>query len=374
MENLQKRFGDRIKILPVTEEKENLVLNFWKTNKYTKELSIPSVVEDKVLNSYFKHRSVPHEVWIYKGKVIGITEPEYVDENNIQKVLSGVKVNWPVKYDYYVYNSTQPLFSPDNNQIDTSNTILKYASICGYLEKIQSEAIAGGVGTIRDKQKKTIRTYFLNESIFAAYVLNWNHAVELKNLVKPSYIVDPNQVIWDVSDKSKYIYLRAFGYRQDWLRLHGICFESQNPDTGQTDNEVAKSVINDMNALLGLNVRWEKRREKVLNLVKKETGGGAKLLEGKSYSLSSLSYELNQHAENPYVFNKSKSEEKLNLNIQSWTDIPAIRKALQLYGYDLEEEEKEVDKFVFSEIDGGLLVDALKQAEFKVKKDAQKKK
>jgi hypothetical protein len=38
------------------------------------------------------------------------------------------------------------------------------------------------------------------------------------------------------------------------------------------------------------------------------------------------------------------------LNIPSWTDIPAIRKALKPYGFDLKEDKPVVDQFVFRDL------------------------
>jgi uncharacterized protein (TIGR03435 family) len=195
----------------------------------------------------------------------------------------------------------------------------------------------------------------------------------MDSLVKPSFSMDPNQVVWEVADRSGYTYdsKAVSGYEQDWIRKHGICFESVHPDTGQTDKDVYKSVIADMNHLLGLNVRWERRREKVLVLVRATDEDRLKskvhiiqtdahgedpreTVKGSSYrfrdwSLSNLSYRLNQQESNPYVFDEThyKGHVDMDLDIPSWTDIPAIRKALRAYGLDLKEEERPVDKFVF---------------------------
>ena len=87
MEILQKKFGHQIKILPVTKDKKEVVKSFWDKNKYLKGVKLPSVVADKILNSYFKHTGEPHEVWIYKGKIVAITYGDYVDEDNISRVL-----------------------------------------------------------------------------------------------------------------------------------------------------------------------------------------------------------------------------------------------------------------------------------------------
>ncbi|SHG10713.1 TlpA family protein disulfide reductase [Pedobacter caeni] len=368
MNALQKLFGNKIKILPVTYESEALVSEFWKKNRNTKGLGLPSVVEDQIFASYFRHQTIPHEVWIYKGKVIAITTSQYVDEPNIRKVLNGESIKWPPKNDFYQFDGNkESLFKLQDAASKANATHLKYAITGAYKEGVNSEGLSGGVGIVRDSIHKTVRTFFLNQDIYTAYLLNWAKKINPYQLVKPSFSNIPNQVVWEVEDKSRYFYDPKTSYLAEWIRGNGICFESLNPDTGQTDKEIASTTITDMNLLLGLNVRWEKRKEKVLLLILKR--GGEKLKSSnniknkedhlvnkngiqyfRSLPLSTLTYKLNQQKENPYVFDETNYNEAvdLDLKIPSWTDIPAIRKALAKYGLDLIEEERMVDKFVFT--------------------------
>lgn len=366
MDSLQKQFGDMIKILPVTFEPELLVKNFWKKNRYIQNLTLPSVVEDRHFSSYFRHKSIPHEVWVYKGKVVAITTAQYVDESNIKKILSGTKVDWPVKNDFYVFDGAkQPLFHFDENQIDTNVTPLRYTAIRGYKEGVNSEGLSGGSGIVRDQKKKTIRTFFLNQSIYTAYLLNWGKLINIRDLVKPSLSATANQFVWEVKDRSRYFYDHKKAYQAEWIRKNGICFESLMPDIGQTDRQISGAMVQDLDRLLGLRVRWEKRKEKILVLIRtiKEDKLNKRLTLGKgkrfqNEPLSQLIYTLNQQEGNPYVFDNTgyKAPVNMELNISSWTDIPSIRKELNKYGLDLKEEEREVHKFIFSEVSGGLFI------------------
>lgn len=371
MDLLQKHFGNRIKILPVTYESETLVTNFWRKNRNTKDLGLSSVVEDKIFASYFRHQTIPHEVWVYKGKVIAITTEQYVDETNIQKVLNGESIKWPVKNDFYSFDgSKEPLFKLNKAQINPSS-IIHYAAISGYKEGVNSEGLTGGSGIIRDQTEKTIRVFFLNQAIFTSYELNWRNLVNPKMLSKPSASIMPNQIVWEVADKSKYKYEFKTDYQANWIRNNGICFESLSQDTGQTTLDISTSIIKNLNYLLGLNVRWEKRKEKIFILVRTSNNDKLKsktvLADFKDQfttkgttqrfratSLSNVIYRINQQDQNPYVFDETnyKDEVDLDLNINSWTDITAIKKALLIYDLDLKEEERLVDKFVFTEIEG----------------------
>jgi len=374
MDALQKHFGNKIKILPATYEPEALVANFWKKNRNTKDLSLSTVVEDKILASYFRHLTIPHEVWVYKGKVIAITTDQYVNQENIQKVISGETVNWPEKNDFYSFDGNkEPLFKLDKAQASPSS-VIQYTAISGYKERVNSEGLSGGSGTVRDKKENTIRVFFLNQSIFTSYEMNWRNLINPSTLIRPTTAITPNQILWEVKDQSRYKYDSKMNYQAEWIRKNGICFESLNPDTGQTNVDISKSIIDGLNSLLGLNVRWEKRREKVLVLVrtsdkdklksktiltdfKDRFTTKASTRQFRATPLSTFAYQINQQAKNPYVFDETaySGEVDMDLDINSWTNISAIKKALQAYDLDLKEEERLVDKFVFTEIDGGLL-------------------
>lgn len=381
MERLQQQFADQIMVLPVTDEEKGLVTDFWKKNKYTKTLKLPTVVEDKQLKGLFPHIGIPHEVWVYKGKVIGITGHEYVDEYNIKQVLSGNVPNWPVKNDYYAFDAIkQPLFTfHENNPDSPSGGLVTYSAISGYKEKDGASAagFSGNSGIIRDSVTKTIRTWFVNQPILVTYLTNWSNVLSISSLKKPSFFFDPNQIVWEVDRPERYHFQgdyqpgsidRKPEYRPDWLRKNAICFEAVYPDYGQSDKDISRSMIDNLNALLGLNARWEKRREKVRVLVRTgkkpvapagktrsagnpatdEISPSAERDKNAVRSVSELLYKMNQQAGNPYVFNTLKEEVYLNFRVSSLTDFVAVNKVLQPHGLMLKEEERLVDKFVFS--------------------------
>lgn len=372
MEQLQQEFGNKIKVLPVTNEPEKLVKPFWEKNKNTKNLSIPSVIEDSLFHQYFKHLGVPHEVWVYKNKVIAITDADYVDATHIKDVLNGKEIKWPIKSDFDKFDATKnALFQINENQINLKNTAIQYAAISDYNESINSSSAFGaGSGIIRDKITKTVRAFYLNSPVYSLYYLNLNNFINPETLNTPSKSgVGPNETLWEVADPGKYQYQPHSGYQADWIRKNGICFESCYPDTGQTDVEIAKSILDDLNYLLGLKVSWEKRKEKVYLLQRIDKSISIKskgpLKDSESHMavvkdmhqfrdipLSTLVYRLNQEAKNPYVFDQSEEEEKVDLTLKfsSWTDLNAIKKALQAFGLDLREDHQIVDKLIFNEI------------------------
>jgi len=358
-DSLQTKFGSKIQILPITYEERKTVDNFWRNNPYTKNLSLPSVVEDVTFSKMFKHVTIPHEVWIYKGFVVAITTTEFVDQRNIERILSGEKVSWAVKNDFYNFDINKPLFMIDSNQIGANDASFKYAAIRGYKENINSEGFTGGQGIFRDSKNKTVMARFVNQPIFNSYQIIFARLNAIDTLIRPSKIIDPNQVVWEVRDRSKYEYIskETSGYLQDWLRKNAICFESMTKDIGQTDLEIDKQTVQNMNVLLGINVRWERRKEKVFILKESRIGSSSPYKSKGATSSEDFVYFLNQNQNNPYVFNELHREIQLPPSAES-LDVIDLRNAnrlLNTYGVELLEVEKMVDKLIFSEIGEGLL-------------------
>jgi len=364
MEKLEEQFKGRLKILPVTYEKKEAILDFFKNNKYTKNLRGPSVVEDQIFHKYFNHKSIPHEVWIYKGKVVGITSLDYVDSLNISKVLKSDQMDWPVKNDFYTFDYNKPLFALNAGQRKAGSTFLEYTAISDFKEKVNSPIwLTGGSGIARDSLKKTVRSYFLNQPILNSYLLCFTKTGALRNLVKPPFNgVQPNQIVWEVADRSKYIFEKKPGvYQQNWLMKNGICFESLRIDTGQNNKQLYQSMIADLDRLLGLKVRWERRRENVLIIKKqpKNKNRSKHVTSSKEnmYTIGDVCYYLNELADNPYVFNESgDNDTEIYLPDNSWANIEKIKNALQLAGFYFSTDPRDVDKLIFSEVGTGSII------------------
>ncbi|MCC8423593.1 FKBP-type peptidyl-prolyl cis-trans isomerase [Mucilaginibacter sp. UR6-11] len=382
MDALQKHFSTRIKILPVTYQKDDFIRNFWKNNRNTKKLDLAVVVEDQLLSPYFEHATFPHEVWVYKGKVIAITTSAYVNQANIEKVLSDAAVSWPVKNDFFAFDITHHrLFNTDPRQIDTTATFLKYAAVADYRET--DGASDGGEYNppviVRDKNNHTVRVSLLNRGILDIYINGLMGTGNFGKLVMPTDVRPQEQVLWETGQRSMYAYDKASVIPEgDWNREHAICFESVNPDTGQSDEQVYKTVIADLDRLLGLHVRFEKRMEKVWIVAR--TGAQEKFLNRanvpyeRAVGLGEFMYQVNNPTGHPYVFNETgyKGQGVMDLQISNWGDLPALRKAIAPYGLSIKEEERSVDRLVFSEVDGSLMVDGKMIAEAKAKRAAQK--
>lgn len=363
MMDLQKQFGTKIKILPVTSEPEELIRSFMQRNKLIKNLKTPSIVEDKILSTWFKHRIQPHEVWIYKNKVVAITGGEYVDATNIQIVLDGKELNLPIKDDFYKYDYDSTFLSIRSKKWNNDQYPLKYITLTGYHEGAVSRMDLGV-----DSSKKINRVYFLNFPILKAYFMLWKNIKQIDYVSSPGSInaggISPNQVRLEVKNRDKYIFNPGKDYWESWNRKNDISYEWVSSHNNLSIKEKSTFIINDLDRLLNLKGRWEKRDIRCLILVRSSSEdkirskGGEHLLnyetqvkQIKNQSLSDLIFYLNNFADNPPFFDGTdyKYNVDLDLRFSSWTDLKSIKEALNMYGLDLKEETRNIDIFVLTE-------------------------
>lgn len=343
MQALQQKFGDRIVILPVdNNDKEKEMVDFWKRNEHTKNLTIPTVAADNILSKWFRYNRLSHEIWIYKGVVIGITESEYVTAANIQQVLDGKRVEWPIKNDFITrVNPKKPLLKPDPLQFPDSTGAVKYAAVLGYREEVEGFM----PGITRDNIRHTVRSYAINLSVLGVYYYFWHQMRDPDYKKKLPFYPDPTREILEVKDLRRFQTSEETGeYTNVWHKKHEICFESVNPDTGQNNETICRAAITDLDYLLGMHGRFETRKVKCLVLM----NNGAK---DSILNVNSLIYRLNQKRQNPPIVDSTgfTGTKEPDLGNASLTDIPAIRKALQPYGLDLKEDERELEMFVLTE-------------------------
>jgi len=130
-DSIEHIFGDKVVILPVTDENSAVVKAY--LDKYEKLTGrkIKTVVQDKLLNQIFKHIVIPHEVWISPtGNVLSITDAEQVNTTNIEKVLDGSSTHLKLKHDVKefrvdlekpVLTGTQGVLIPDSALLFSSS-------------------------------------------------------------------------------------------------------------------------------------------------------------------------------------------------------------------------------------------------------------
>lgn len=345
VQKLQKEFGNQILILPVTYQDASLVKSFFNTNRFLKSkgVKLPSVVNDKLLDKYFKHRGVPHVVWIYKGIVTAITNSAYVTTEHIKNILHGEAVKWPVKNDFLVYDyDNNPLIKIDQTKLMESSSLRRYAIVTGYMKEIPRK-----FGSVIDTISKTVRDYNFNSPIIDVYY-------NAMSMVKPfPFWPVSNRIILEVKDKGKYFHDPTKMYEEDWNMKNVICFESIVSDT-TTAPVRGKMIVEQLNRLLNLNGRLEKRKVNCLIITKI----GKHVLEDADTTaffndrpVSELINWLNTSnlIKNQYPTIVDETDYEGTLSLNEWKDIDSLRIELQRSGFDLKEDDREIEMFVLTE-------------------------
>jgi thiol-disulfide isomerase/thioredoxin len=150
-DSLQREFRNKIQILLCTSESKEAVQRLFNRFESLKKLDLATIVSDTILKNIFPHRTVPHVVVIdAKGVVRAVTDE--VDENDIQDMLAGDKIDLPVKEDAISYNPGNPQIIGDYQYYNNPKHFYFYSYLAPY-----SMATAPPTGVERDEKGKVLR-------------------------------------------------------------------------------------------------------------------------------------------------------------------------------------------------------------------------
>jgi hypothetical protein len=373
-DSLQKKFGDKIKMMVVTPEDESYMTAYFKNKKsypVRKGVRLPWIVEDNLLQRYFPYVFTSHLVWIYKGKVAAITWQEYVDEGNIKKILSGEVVNLPVKDDVLDFDyHKQSIFNIGNSTKTNASSFARYSVVSGY----QAGLDGGKAGVSIDSLNQTQRIYSINQSPLTTYYRAFLSIYP----DGPKHFLIANRTILEVKEPSRFIYDPSQGYYDLWRRKNEICYEAVFP----LSMGVAASyeqMANDLDRFLGLHAHWEKRKVSCVVIVQKGSdeeiekakqaaaqftyiAADGRAQQGKKSADGEIGKELTLQKIELYYSSKSPDNNKelpivnegsykgtIILPLDVIKNISSLRIALQPYGLEIKQEEREIEMFVITE-------------------------
>ncbi|WP_400261345.1 TlpA family protein disulfide reductase [Sphingobacterium sp. SG20118] len=356
LDSLQGVFGDRIKLLSVTWQPEDMITKFFKTNRFLNERTPPvhraSVVDDRALRSYFRYETNPHLIWIYKGKVVAITGYDYMNGVNIQKLLDGQEVNWPLKNDSF--DPMNPIMQLNGFSTEVMDSPFYGYSVLTGMSNLVSAV--GGINFKQDTARNISRLALFNYDFSSAYQVllqatkpQFSETEILKDATKMPYLnTHPARLVFEVKDLSRFRNDRQED-QADWNRKNLICYEMEKH--GIVDKMVlAKSAVQDLNNRLGLYARYEKRKVKCLVFVKTDKPITDTLSqEGDGMSIPALvMMRLDYTQKFPPAINETGFTGILRMQPDDGT-IAGLRKEIQRHGLDLIEAEREIEVLVISD-------------------------
>lgn len=358
LDSLQRAFGNQIKLLSVTWESEDNIVDFFNKNRFLKEYNPPvhraSAVDDRLLRSYFRYQTNPHVIWIYKGRVMAITGYEYITSTNIQEVLNGKTVNWPLKNDSF--DPMYPLMRLDGLSTEVRDSpYYGYSVLTGTSNSMQIGK--GGLFFKQDTVRNSSRLAFFNQDLSSIYqVLLYATKPSVteeelrKDPTKTPYIPHPARRILEVKDVSRFRNVNQEN-QVVWDSKNHFCYEMEK--YGHVDKQaLAKQALIDLNNRFGLNGRYEKRMVRCLVFVKTDKPLTDTLPKGKGgmsiYALVMMGLDYKQKY--PPAVNETGLGFDVELNMMPYDGtIAGLRKEMQRHGLDLIEAEREIEVLVISD-------------------------
>ena len=354
LEELQKKFGNRILVLPVSfgSKKENVVKFFEKRKASGHQVNLPSAIFEDMDNELVKLFPVdgfPLGVWINtNGKVYAITQSVYVNEQNIKEALAGKKYNKPVKKIQAGFNKDKPYLINQNGGADTA---FSYRSIItGYNDSVSS------FGLLKQKTTDFTRLFTVNQSIV--------------NLVKrtayPEYLSDVQnkKLVLEVAYPALYL-VPAYdtGYARNMMKT-AWCYEVILPPSFDL-SEAKQWMYDDLCRFFRIKSSIEKRKIKCLVLKRQPSRPIAPSGNDTSSNFTSEDQTYISLKNKPLYFLESFLNGKfpqlvidetgytenidIDLAVSANTSLLTLNKFLLDYGLQLCEEERLVEMLVVKE-------------------------
>jgi len=354
LDSLQNKFGNKIQILPVTSEETGLVSGFIaKMNKII-NVSLPSVTNDKLLNRFFKHTTLPHYVWIDSArKVIAITDGKDINETNIALYLDKAQLKYAIKNDddRRATSSFIPSIrykkgdSTELEEMDFSKVVF-FSILTKYTPGLRSGA------NFRDSTSVIIS----NRSIVGIYkpAFFGNNIAGLNS--------SPSNLIVEIKDSLLYKYVTGAGVSPGlealaWLKENAYCYRLVVPTF--LSKKRFDIMLEELNRYFGklYNIEgvMEDRNVNYLALVRNSnskelaSSGGEKFIKSDKFSLrmqnltlASLISELTLPLQlYPRVFDETGYNGKVDLELNcQLSNLKDLNKQLEKYGLQLIEKQK----------------------------------
>ncbi|ERJ61223.1 hypothetical protein M472_20945 [Sphingobacterium paucimobilis HER1398] len=243
LQQLREQYPDMFEVLLVGWQDRGTLEKLFSSNAYFREnkVNLPVIYADSYLKSLFPHRSVPHAVLLYRGKVQAITTSNFITEGNIQKLYKEGVIELPLKDDF--------------GKRELSDSQKKIGvTIMGYQDGVPYQ----GWRFERDSLSGLIKSSLYNASIFAAL-----KSLSAKARLQQSlYIPRMDRVVWKVKDSIRYYNFANAPY---WDMANKICYERYD-SIARSDSLQARTVLKDFETFFGVKVYEGLKLMQVLEL------------------------------------------------------------------------------------------------------------
>jgi len=345
LHDLQNEFGDKIKVLAVTNQDTDVISKFFATGIGKEHTYVHSVINDKVLTTYFPHFGVPHIVWISSdGKVLNTTQADQVNQANIQALLNDQNPNMVTKTSV---DRNKPLFLSeqfgDNIQLKAYSIFAK-----GYYPGLPQGS----------KIRKTKEGNIYGRQINNANMMTIYRTILYPLFEKKGEKFNSKKVVLEVKEPALLISKKGEN-GNDHLYNYELIVPHDKTDS------LFDYMLADLNRYSGYMGTIENRMIDCLVLVKispldeiKTEGDRPKI----SYTSSSsgvtlvnqpMSYFVNilndEAPIKPLVIDETGFTENIDIVIPDFADLAKLKKDLNGYGLDLIPAKRNLNMFVIKD-------------------------
>ncbi|MDH5827773.1 MULTISPECIES: TlpA family protein disulfide reductase [Sphingobacterium] len=333
LQKLQDKLKDKVQIITVGWQDKETLEKFFDKNEFLKEnkVNLPVIYSDLYLKERFPHLTVPHVVFLYKGKVQAISGNKVVTEEHILALYDKGEIELPLKDDFGKGN----LMGLSRSEMEVKGAI----SFSGYQNGVPFESFRRKLDSVSGLQK----TSFYNVSVYSAVLFNW------AKIQKANYVPRPERLVLKVKDSNRYQDTANIG--DVWYAQYAISYERLD-EIQRTDSAQARIVLQDLHSFLGIRTYKTMKNIECLILkpcpVKPYTGKVP--LNGMTFKGSSvLAVMLDMGRKFPPALDLAKS--KVDIKLGRYSNLEELNERLANYGIVAEIGMGEQEVLVIEELE-----------------------
>lgn len=341
IEALQQKFGNKVKILPVSSQDKSALEKFFSSSNGKKYKSMMSTYEDKKLHELFPHAGVPFIIWIKDGKVFNSTDAGQLTEQTINEVLNGDKTSLQT---IIQMNRERPLMLSEDYDRQRNVQLLNYS----FFAKGQIPDIGAG-GTYRKTTSGKIHgRQFTNLSLWDMYYAIGYEIFRQQDKIS----FTEKRMVIEVKKPEQLMPIEKADGSNDVTNLYN--YEFIIPE--QKSDSLYNYMLEDLNRYSGYTVTLEKKPVKCFVLVRTSTKDKLATKGGEKRStfprtpsilrnvpLKNMVNMLNGEINIKELFiDETEYTGNVDLEVSGVKDITTLKKELQKYDLDLIPEERQV--------------------------------
>jgi len=334
-DSLQKLYKEQVQFLIVTAQKKGSINSFLKNSIVGKNINLPFVTEDTILQQIFPHTFISHIVWIGSdGVVKAITHGDYVTSGNLSFIVKGGINHWPVKLDEPDFDYEKPLMVLNPQIQNLGNFPVSGSFIFSYLPEVAQYFLVK-----KDTVSQTARTVFINQPITEMYL-------RLMGKIRFPH----SQIVLKVKDSSRFIFDNKKFYRREWDEKNRWCYESLLP-LSMNEEERHSRIFNDLDFYFGIKGELVKQNLRCLILKPTIASGNKPVNVADSLTLWAIINQLNNEYSGTPVFNSIPGTNRTWIAIthQQVANRDLLKKILLSYGLELVSEIRQTEVLIISE-------------------------